>query len=263
MLAAPLTARYDAHNPSALVVTIAALIAITTTPAQTKQTSTVGPVVSLSAHASDRVGGNGGDGQSVESTVPVPDGWSNTRYRLTASDVLELSFPYVTEFNQTVTVQPDGYVTLRAVGDLRVQGRTLPELVTLLTEAYEPILREPVITVVLKDFEKPFFVAAGEVKSPGKFELRGALTVTEAVAVAGGFTTGAKHSQVILFRRYSSDLVEVKQIDVKKMLASRDLSEDYVLRPGDTLFVPRNVLSRLAPFLPTAGLGFYLNPFSH
>jgi protein involved in polysaccharide export with SLBB domain len=144
----------------------------------------------------------------------------------------------VTEFNQTVTVQPDGYVTLRAVGDLRVQGRTLPELVSLLTEAYEPILRDPVITVVLKDFEKPYFVAAGELKTPGKFELRGAMTVTEAVAVAGGFTNRAKHSQVVLFRRYSSDLLEVKQVNVKKMLATRDLSEDYVIRPGDTLFVP-------------------------
>ena len=83
-----------------MVVTIAAaLVAITATPAQTKQT------------ASTR-----GDVQSVERTDPVPQGWSNTRYRLTPSDVLELTFPYVTEFNQTVTVQPDGYVTLRAVG---------------------------------------------------------------------------------------------------------------------------------------------------
>ena len=263
MLSALRSAPRAAHSSSAVVVTITALIAIAATPAQTEQTSTTSPVASRAEGARDRAASTRVDGQSVESTAPVPEGWSNTRYRLTPSDVLELTFPYVTEFNQTVTVQPDGYVTLRAVGDLRVQGRTLPELVTLLTEAYEPILREPVITVVLKDFEKPYFVAAGELKTPGKFELRGALTVTEAVAVAGGFTTKAKHSQVVIFRRYSSDLVEVKQVDVKKMLASRDLSEDYLLRPGDTVFVPRSTLSRLAPFLPTAGLGFYLNPFSH
>jgi polysaccharide biosynthesis/export protein len=188
--------------------------------------------------------------------------WLSGRYRLTPSDVIELVFPYVPEFNQVVTVQPDGYITLRGVGDIHAQARTIPELRQLLNEAYSPILRDPVISITLKEFEKPYFVAAGELKTPGKFELRGATTVTQAVALAGGFTPEAKHSQVLLFRRYSDDLLEVKEVNVKKLYASRDLSEDYLLRPGDTVFVPKNVMSRLKPFLPTAGLGLYLNPLS-
>jgi polysaccharide export outer membrane protein len=193
------------------------------------------------------------DGQTAEDFV-------TTRYRLGASDVIELIFPYVPELDQILTVQPDGYVTVRPVGELRVQGRTIPELRQMLYEAFEKVLREPVITVVLKEFEKPFFVAAGEVKAPGKFDLRGTISVTQALALAGGFTDAAKHSQVILFRRYSPELLEVKQLNVKKMMATRDLSEDHFLRPGDTVFVPRNILSRIKPYLPTAGLGFYLNP---
>lgn len=196
-------------------------------------------------------------GQAVD-TAAAP--WIEGRYRLTPGDAVELTFPYVPEFNQTLTVQPDGFVTLRTIGDMRVQGRTVPELSAMLREAYTPILREPVITVVLKDFEKPYFIAAGEVTTPGKFELRGATTLTQAVALAGGFTTKAKHSQVVLFRRFSNDQVEVKQIDVKKMLASRDLSEDYVIRPGDTVFVPKSALSRLAPIIPIAALALYVNP---
>jgi polysaccharide biosynthesis/export protein len=188
--------------------------------------------------------------------------WLSGRYRVTSSDVIDLTFPYVPEFNQVVTVQPDGYITLRGVGDIHAQARTIPELRQLLVEAYSPILRDPVISITLKEFEKPYFVAAGEVKTPGKFELRGATTVTQALALAGGFTPEAKHSQVLLFRRYSDDMLEVKEINVKKLYASRDLSEDYLLRPGDTVFVPKNVMSRLKPFLPTAGLGLYLNPLS-
>ena len=186
--------------------------------------------------------------------------WTAGRYRLTPSDVLELSFPQVPEFDQVVTVQPDGYITLRGVGDLRVQGRTLPQLQVQLYDAYEPILRTPSITVVLKEFDKPFFIVAGEVKTPGKYELRGALTVTQALAVAGGLSPSAKHSQVVLFRRFTDDLLEVKEINVKEMYAKRNLDEDHVLRPGDTLLVPRSILSRLAPFIPTPGLGLYLNP---
>lgn len=188
--------------------------------------------------------------------------WSSGRYRLTPSDVIELTFPYVPEFNQVLTVQPDGYVSLRAVGDMRVQSRTLPEFRQLLYEAYEPILRDPVITIVLREFEKPYFVATGEVKTPGRFELRGATSVTQGLALAGGVTNMAKHSQVLLFRRYSDELLEVKQIDVKKMLSSKNLSEDYILRPGDMLYVPKSVMSTVRPFLPVPGIGLYLNPFS-
>ena len=194
---------------------------------------------------------------------PAPDSqeWSSGRYRLTPSDVLELRFPFVPEFDQTVTIQPDGYVSLRIVGDLRVQGRTLPELKAMLNEVYAGILRDPVINIILREFEKPYFVVAGEVADPGKYEIRGAMTLTQGLALAGGHTRAAKHSQVILFRRFNAEWLEVKQIDVKKMYATRTLSEDPLLRPGDTIFVPRSMLSKIAPFIPRPGLGLYLNPF--
>jgi polysaccharide export outer membrane protein len=186
--------------------------------------------------------------------------WTGGRYRITHSDVLELHFPYVPEFDQTITVQPDGYVSLRSIGDLHIQGKSLPELKAMLTEAYGEILREPVINIVLKEFERPYFVVAGEVNHPGKFELRGATTLTQGLVLAGGQNGAAKHSQVIIFRRFVGELLEVKEINVKKMYATRDLSEDPLLRPGDTVFVPKSALSRIAPYIPKPGLGVYLNP---
>jgi polysaccharide biosynthesis/export protein len=182
------------------------------------------------------------------------------RYRLTATDVLELIFPYVPEFNQELTVQPDGYVTLKDAGELRVQGRTIPELRTMFYEAYERILRDPVITIVLKEFEKPYFVAAGAVNKPGKIDLRGATTVTQAIALAGGISGEGKASQVLVFRRFSADLLEVKEINVKAMFSRKDLSEDPLLRPGDTLFVPNSVMARIERYIARPQLGLYLNP---
>ncbi|HEX3701710.1 MAG TPA: polysaccharide biosynthesis/export family protein [Vicinamibacterales bacterium] len=206
--------------------------------------------------------------QPVPRLAGAPDGevdpltlWTGGRYRITQSDVLELHFPYVAEFDQTVTVQPDGYVSLRGIGDVHIQGRSLPELKALLTDAYAVILREPVINIVLKEFEKPYFVVAGEVARPGKFELRGATSLTQGLVLAGGETGAAKHSQVILFRRFVGEWLEVKEVNVKRMYASRDLSEDPLLRPGDTVFVPKSALAKIAPFIPRPGLGLYLNPF--
>jgi polysaccharide biosynthesis/export protein len=195
-----------------------------------------------------------------ETPLELSDLSTSGRYRLTPSDVIELRFPYVPEFDQTVTVQPDGYVSLRVIGDLRVAGRTLPQFKEMLIEAYADVLREPVINVILREFEKPYFIAAGEVAKPGKYDLRGATTLTQALVVAGGHTRDAKHSQVIIFRRFSNEWVEVKQLDVKKMYDSRNLSEDPLLRPGDTVFVPRSVLSQIAPFIPKPSLGFYFTP---
>lgn len=182
------------------------------------------------------------------------------RYTVRKGDVLDLNFPFTPEFNQTVTVQPDGYITLRGAGDLRVEGQTTPQLVEQVRTAYGGSLHDPVVTVDVKDFEKPYFIVSGEVEHPGKFDLRGDTTVTQAVAIAGGFTSSAKHSQVLLFRPVSDEWVEVKKINVKKMLRSADLSEDVHLRPGDMLFAPKNSLSKIAPFIPRPGLGLWLNP---
>jgi polysaccharide export outer membrane protein len=184
----------------------------------------------------------------------------NPRYQLCKGDVFELTFPFTPEFNQTVTVQPDGYITLMGVTDVYIAGKTVPELREFLQTAYAKILHEPVINFVLKDFEKPYFIAGGEISHPGKFDLRGDTTVTEAVAIAGGFTENSKHSQLFLFRRVSNDWVEVKELDVKKMFGSQNLSEDLHLQPGDMLYVPKSTMSKIKRYIPYPSTGLYLNP---
>jgi polysaccharide export outer membrane protein len=181
----------------------------------------------------------------------------NWRYRINPSDILELTFPLSPEFNQTVTVQPDGYITLHGVGDLPVAGQTLPELTESIKTAYSKILQDPEINVEPKEFEKPFFTVGGQVGKPGKFDWYGDITLTQAIAIAGGFTDSSKHSQVLLFRRVSDQWTEARIINVKKMMGSRDLQEDPELKPGDMLFVPKNALSKIKPFLPTTSVGAF------
>ena len=203
----------------------------------------------------------------LSSTEAVPDSASqpatpqlqqrNARYHLAAGDSFEVSFELSPEFNQAVVVQPDGYVTLKAVGDVTVVGQTIPELTQTLRTAYSKMLNDPLIVVVLKDFEKPYFVADGQVAHPGKYDMRGTVTLTEAVAIAGGFTEAAKHSQVLLFRRVNDQWLSAKIFNIKDMEKRHDLHEDPTLRPGDMLIVPKNQLSKIKPFIPNSGLGAY------
>jgi len=216
------------------------------------------------AIASSEVPASTGDSAHASSSGEAPRPSlqrRNPRYQLCRGDILELDFPFTPEFNQTPTVQPDGYITLRGVGDLHVEGQTVPELTQALRTAYGKILRDPVITIALKDFDKPYFIVSGQVGKPGKYDLRGDTTVTEALAIAGGFTDYAKHSQVLLFRQASNDWVEVKKLNIKQMLQAQNLSEDLHLRPRDMLFVPKSAVSKIKPWIPYPSLGMYLNQF--
>jgi polysaccharide export outer membrane protein len=200
-----------------------------------------------------------GAGSGEHEQLPVLQ-HRNQRYQLHSADVLELDFPFTPEFNQTVTVQPDGYITLRGVESIRVEGQTLPEVTRSLGSTYAKILHDPVINVQLKDFEKPFFIVGGEVGHPGKFDLRGATTATEAVAIAGGLRDSAKHSEVVLFHRVPDGWIQVKKLNMKKMLKEANLNEDAELQPGDFLYVPKNTMSKIGKFIPTSSLGLYANP---
>ena len=181
----------------------------------------------------------------------------DVRYRLAAGDSFDVSFELSPEFNQTVIIQPDGFVTLKAVGDVKVLNQTVPELTQTLRAAYGKILNDPLIVVVLKDFAKPYFIADGQVTHPGRYDMRGTVTLTEAVAIAGGFTESAKHSQVLLFRRVNDEWLSAKIFNVKEMQKRGDLHEDPTLRPGDMLIVPKNMISKIKPFIPNSGMGAY------
>jgi polysaccharide biosynthesis/export protein len=202
---------------------------------------------------------NGGAG----STIGKPQFQNrDQRYEIQPGDSFDVTFDLSPEFNQTgVAVQPDGFVTLRGIGDVKVQGQTVPQLIQTLHQAYGKILNDPLISVVLKDFQKPYFIADGQVARPGKYELRADTTLTEAIAIAGGFTESSKHSQVLLFRRINDQWTTAKLFNLKQMEKIGDLHEDPFLHPGDMLFVPKNRLSKVRAFLPTSGVNAMTKTF--
>jgi polysaccharide export outer membrane protein len=187
----------------------------------------------------------------------------NQRYQLHSADILQLTFPYTPEFNQNVTVQPDGYISLRGAEDIHVQGQTLPEVSQSLRIAYSRVLHDPVINIELKDFEKPYFIVGGEVGHPGKFDLRDETTVAQAVAIAGGLKDSAKHSEVLLFHRVPKGWMQVKRVNLKKMLNDANLEEDAYLQAGDFLYIPKNTFSKIQRFIPSSSMGMYASPTLH
>jgi polysaccharide biosynthesis/export protein len=243
------------RRTAALLILLAGLHSPRSTAAQ----ESTAPAGTTGAASTTETGIAGGNGVST-SKSPALTGVRRPLYRLHKSDVVEVQFTFSSEFNQAVTVQPDGFVALKGVPDLVAEGLTISELCASVRQAYQPVLRDPEVSVILKDFDKPYFLAGGQVGHPGKYELRSTTSVAEAVAIAGGFTDQSKHSRVIVFRRLADGVVESHVLNMKAMLASRNLEEDLELKPGDMLFVPQNRISKIRKYLPASSLSTFFTP---
>jgi polysaccharide export outer membrane protein len=182
------------------------------------------------------------------------------RYLVQPGDVLEVQYRYSPEFNQTMTVQPDGYISLHAGGDVKVAGKNVEQVRQLILKKVAERLQDPDATVILKEFQKPYFVVAGEVVQPGKIEMREHVTAIQAIMLAGGLKETAKSSQIVLFRKINSDIAEVKVLNLKKIKRTSDLENDLTLQPGDMLFVPRDTISKIERFMKLASVAAFMSP---
>ena len=172
------------------------------------------------------------------------------RYALERDDVILLTFPLSPELNQTVTVQPDGYINLQSAGSVYVQGMTVPDLVSAVKGAYKGILHEPIVEADLTDFKKPFVTVSGQVAKPGQYDLRGEMTIAEALAVAGGTTTSTAKTQIFLFHKTSDGMFEVKKVNLKPLFQGKDVTENATLQPGDMVYVPEKFIANFRKYVP-------------
>lgn len=182
------------------------------------------------------------------------------RYQLVPGDVVEISYRYTPEFNQTVTIHPDGYVVLEIVGDIKLGGLSLEQARQEIIKKASRRLKDPEITLILKEFQKPYFVVSGEVAAPGKFEIREETTALQAVMMAGGFKDSAKSSQILVFRKINAEFAEVKALNLKNIKKTSDLENDLTLKAGDIILVPRNNFSKIEKFVRLTSLTAFLGP---
>lgn len=183
---------------------------------------------------------------------------SKTRYKLQPSDVLSVTYRFTPEYNSLgAVVQPDGYVSLNLLGNVRVAGKTLDEVREKIKSAAAEQLNDPEVTVVLQEFVKPYFVVSGEVPVPGRFDLRDNTSALQAVLLAGGFKDSSRSGQVLLLRRYNAEVVEVIELKLDNLAKNKkgqepNLREDELLQSGDMIYVPRSRLSKLERFVKIA-----------
>src|SRR5271165_5083017 len=173
----------------------------------------------------------------------------DARYRLQPEDKIEVQYRYTPEYNAQVSIQPDGFVSLPLIGDVKLAGMTLAGATAAVTAKAGERLASPDVTILLREYVKPYYVVAGEVAHPGRFDLRGTVSLVEAIAQGGGFKETSKHTQIVLVRKVDAERAEVKLFDLNRLMSASGVREDPEIRSGDMLIVPKNWISKVEPFI--------------
>jgi protein involved in polysaccharide export with SLBB domain len=141
------------------------------------------------------------------------------------------------QLSQTVQIRPDGKITLPLVGDLVAAGQTPLALgnsiATFLKE--NQYIASPVVTVIVVETQPPTISVMGEVNSPGPQQLRGQLSIIEALAAAGGFKDFANTKNIIVQRATKSG---VQRIKFNYNDAIKQEGKPFYLQAGDIVIVP-------------------------
>jgi polysaccharide export outer membrane protein len=162
-------------------------------------------------------------------------------YRIQIGDVLEIKFRLNPELDETVTVRPDGMISTAFAEDLAAYDKTVPELNYALRQVYKEELSDPKISTIVRSFAPTRIYVGGEVNQPGEFVVVGPpLTLTQAIARAGGIRNSSMPERVLVIRRGAGEKSEVFVADYEGATQGGDPTKDARLAPYDLVFVPKN-----------------------
>ncbi|WP_085441062.1 polysaccharide biosynthesis/export family protein [Magnetofaba australis] len=160
--------------------------------------------------------------------------------------------------SRLVTVRPDGYTTFPMLGDMRVAGRTVPEVAEEMNKKYNKISPSLYVDLFLESHAGAQIYVMGEVNNAGAHVIRKPVTVIEALALAGGGSTNAVLDNVMVARKHQGRMITTS-VNVLKALRMDKDSKFFYLQPDDIVFVPKTDISVFAQFMTQLRQTFWFN----
>ncbi len=165
-------------------------------------------------------------------------------YVIGREDVLEIAVWNNAMVTRTVPVRPDGKISLPLLDDVEAAGLTAMELRDRLTKALKPYIPTPSVSVIIREVHSFKVTVMGQVKLPGRYELKDRATVLDLLAMAGGFTDYAARDRIVVLRQDGGTTRRIRF--AYENLASANGSkggpkagdENFCLRPADIIVVP-------------------------
>lgn len=167
-------------------------------------------------------------------------------YVIGPEDVLDIAIWNSPEISRAVPVRPDGKISLPLVNDVQAAGLTPMQLREALTKSLTSYIGTPNVSVIVREVHSFKVTVLGEVKTPGRYELKSRSTVLDVLAMAGGPTDYASRDRITVLRPLGSSTDQIS-LSLEKVTDKREASAGtsrsraataFCLMPGDTLLVP-------------------------
>jgi polysaccharide export outer membrane protein len=164
-------------------------------------------------------------------------------------DVLGVRMQTNPELNEDVTVRPDGMISTTVAQDVMAANATPMEISQKLQDRYRSTLRDPHITVIVKSFAPNRIYVAGEVNNPGEFVTVGPnLTLSQAMARAGGPRLSASRANIFILRRGPNDRAQAFKVRYLDVISGKHPEQDVRLSQYDVVYVPRTGIYEVYTF---------------
>lgn len=140
------------------------------------------------------------------------------------------------ELSQTVTVGPDGFVSLPLLGDIQVAGLTTNELARDIAGKLKTYIIDAQVSVSIVEIRSRQVFVTGQVGKPGAYPLVTPISVLQLIAQAGGLNVFAKRKAIFVLRASNSQIQRL-HFDYTSAIHG-DLKQNFILQPGDTVIIP-------------------------
>ena len=182
--------------------------------------------------------------------APLTDTNDSGEYLIGPGDTLNVFVWQQPELSVVVPVRPDGKISLPLLNDVNAAGLTPMQLREFLTTALVPYIPMPTVSVIVREVHSFKVTVIGEVKTPGRYELKSHSTVLDVLAMAGGFTEFAARNRIVVLRREATGTRQIP-FAFEKLVAddpeARDgplskphqrVEHNFNVEPGDIVLVP-------------------------
>ena len=170
-------------------------------------------------------------------------------YFIQPGDQLDIKFFYNPELNESLTVRPDGKISLQLVDEVQAAGLKPSELDDVLTKKYSQELKKPVIAVIVKSFGGQRIFVGGEVNRQGLMTISSNMTPLQAVLNAGGFKETASPENAIIIRKGPGNKPVPIAMNLEDAMHGKPGSADFMLKPDDIVFVPKSAIAKADKFV--------------
>ena len=159
----------------------------------------------------------------------------NSAYKIGPLDVLTISVFKVPDLDKAVQVAEDGSINYPLIGDVTAAGKTAHELERDLTQKLgAKYLKNPQVTVFVKEYNSQRVTVSGSVKNTGVYPLKGNMTLMQVLALAGDVNNEIASGEVMVFRTTDGRRTAAR-FDFDSIKSGK--TEDPLMQPGDVIVV--------------------------